>query len=151
MKRLLVIAALLLASSAAQAQYTFEYGGRTIHIDPDRGTVSIPGVYDNTGRRKRSHNDGDSDRAHGAWAFRSRICIRRIRVRGSGVDPGRCHLFLCVHLFSPSRIPVLEVMRTVRHGAFSDAPAHSFLIHESAQRRSERRAGSRWWRRAVRR
>jgi uncharacterized protein (DUF2147 family) len=65
MKKLLAIAALLLASSAAQAQYTFEYGGRTIRIDPDRGTVSIPGVYDNSGRRaKRSHNDQDSRRQH---------------------------------------------------------------------------------------
>jgi uncharacterized protein (DUF2147 family) len=63
MKKLFAIAALLLASTAAQAQYTFEYGGRTIHIDPDRGTVSIPGVYDNSGRRsKRSRNDQDSDR-----------------------------------------------------------------------------------------
>ncbi|WJR74887.1 DUF2147 domain-containing protein [Bradyrhizobium sp. NP1] len=53
MKTLLAIAALVLASSAAQAQYTFEYGGRTIRIDPDRGTVSIPGVYDNTGRRSK--------------------------------------------------------------------------------------------------
>jgi uncharacterized protein (DUF2147 family) len=63
MKKLFAIAAFLLASSAAQAQYTFDYGGRTIRIDPDRGTVSIPGVYDNTGRRtKRSRNDQDSDR-----------------------------------------------------------------------------------------
>jgi uncharacterized protein (DUF2147 family) len=63
MKKLLGIAAFLLASSAAQAQYSFEYGGRTIRIDPDRGTVSIPGVYDNTGRRtKRSHGDQDNDR-----------------------------------------------------------------------------------------
>ena len=63
MKKLFAIAAFLLASTAAQAQYTFEYGGRTIRIDPDRGTVSIPGVYDNTGRRnKRSRNDQDSDR-----------------------------------------------------------------------------------------
>ena len=64
MKKLLAIAVLLLASTAAQAQYTFEYGGRTIRIDPDRGTVSIPGVYDNTGRKaKRSRNeDGDRDR-----------------------------------------------------------------------------------------
>ncbi|MFX9197050.1 hypothetical protein ABTN66_19555, partial [Acinetobacter baumannii] len=45
-------AAFLLVSTAAQAQYTFEYGGRTIRIDPDRGTVSIPGVYDNTGEAK---------------------------------------------------------------------------------------------------
>lgn len=64
MKKLLAIAALLLASTAAQAQYSFEYGGRTIRVDPDRGTVSIPGVYDNSGRRvKRSRNeDGDRDR-----------------------------------------------------------------------------------------
>jgi uncharacterized protein (DUF2147 family) len=63
MGKLFAIAAFLLASSAAQAQYTFEYGGRTIRIDPDRGTVSIPGVYDNTGRRtKRSRNNADSDR-----------------------------------------------------------------------------------------
>jgi uncharacterized protein (DUF2147 family) len=62
MKKLLAIAAFLLASTAAQAQYTFEYGGRTIRIDPDRGTVSIPGVYDNSGRKaKRSRNE-DSER-----------------------------------------------------------------------------------------
>jgi uncharacterized protein (DUF2147 family) len=65
MKRLLAStgfwAALLLASPAAEAQYQFDYGGRTIRIDPDRGTVSIPGVYDNTGRRKR---DRDSDHPH---------------------------------------------------------------------------------------
>jgi uncharacterized protein (DUF2147 family) len=61
MKRLLAVAAFLLASSAAQAQYTFDYGGRTIRIDPDRGTVSIPGVYDNTGPRKRAHGNRDSD------------------------------------------------------------------------------------------
>jgi uncharacterized protein (DUF2147 family) len=62
MRKLLAIAALLLASTAAQAQYTFEYGGRTIHVDPDRGTVSIPGVYDNSGRKaKRSRNE-DSPR-----------------------------------------------------------------------------------------
>jgi uncharacterized protein (DUF2147 family) len=61
MKRLLAsvgfITALLLAAPAAQAQYQFDYGGRTIRIDPDRGTVSIPGVYDNTGRRKRNRDN----------------------------------------------------------------------------------------------
>ncbi|MGH6712144.1 MAG: DUF2147 domain-containing protein [Bradyrhizobium sp.] len=63
MKKLLAIAALLLASTTAQAQYTFDYGGRTIRIDPDRGTVQIPGVYDNTPKAKRSRNeDGDRDR-----------------------------------------------------------------------------------------
>jgi uncharacterized protein (DUF2147 family) len=64
MKKLFALAAFLLASTAAQAQYSFEYGGRTIHIDPDRGTVSIPGVYNNTGRKKRAHSDHDSDRPH---------------------------------------------------------------------------------------
>jgi len=63
MRTLFAVAAFLLASTAAQAQYTFEYGGRTITIDPDRGTVSIPGVYDNTGRKaKRSREDQDNDR-----------------------------------------------------------------------------------------
>ena len=66
MKKCLAIAVLLLASSlsTAQAQYTFEYGGRTITIDPDRGTVHIPGVYDNTGKKaKRSRGEeGDLDR-----------------------------------------------------------------------------------------
>ncbi|MBR1168660.1 DUF2147 domain-containing protein [Bradyrhizobium liaoningense] len=52
MRKLLATAAFLLASTAAQAQYTFEYGGHTIRIDPDRGTVQIPGVYDNTGQSK---------------------------------------------------------------------------------------------------
>jgi uncharacterized protein (DUF2147 family) len=62
MRTLFAIAAFLLASTAAQAQYTFEYGGRTIRIDPDRGTVSIPGVYDNTGpKSKRARGDQDSD------------------------------------------------------------------------------------------
>ncbi len=63
MRTLFVIAAFLLANTAAHAQYTFDYGGRTITIDPDRGTVSIPGVYDNTGKKaKRSRDDQDSDR-----------------------------------------------------------------------------------------
>ena len=66
MKKCIAIAVLLLASSftAAQAQYTFEYGGRTITIDPDRGTVQIPGVYDNTGKKaKRPRGEeGDLDR-----------------------------------------------------------------------------------------
>ena len=61
MKAIFAFAVVLLASSAAQAQYSFDYGGRTIRIDPDRGTVSIPGVYDNSGpRTKRSHNDQDN-------------------------------------------------------------------------------------------
>jgi uncharacterized protein (DUF2147 family) len=64
MKGLFAVAAFLMASTAAQAQYTFDYGGRTIRIDPDRGEISIPGVYDNTGRRnQRSRNDQDNDRS----------------------------------------------------------------------------------------
>ena len=63
MKKLLAIATLLLASTAAQAQYTFEYGGHTIRIDPDRGTVQIPGVYDNTGKpAKRTKGEDSADR-----------------------------------------------------------------------------------------
>ncbi len=64
MKKCLGIAVLLLVSTAAHAQYTFDYGGRTITIDPDRGTVSIPGVFDNTGKKtKRSRSeDGGPDR-----------------------------------------------------------------------------------------
>jgi uncharacterized protein (DUF2147 family) len=66
MKKCLAIAVLLLASSltAAQAQYSFEYGGRTITIDPDRGTVQIPGVYDNTGKKAKRlrGEEGDLDR-----------------------------------------------------------------------------------------
>ena len=61
MKKTLAAAAfLLLASTAAQAQYEFEYGGRTIRIDPDRGTVSIPGVYDNTGKKSKSKKPADA-------------------------------------------------------------------------------------------
>ena len=64
MKKCLGIAVLLLMSSAAHAQYTFDYGGRTITIDPDRGTVSIPGVFDNTGKKAKSSRgeEGDPDR-----------------------------------------------------------------------------------------
>ncbi len=63
MKKLFAIAAFLLASTAAQAQYTIDYNGQTIRIDPDRGTVSIPGVYDNTGKpAKRARSNQDSNR-----------------------------------------------------------------------------------------
>jgi uncharacterized protein (DUF2147 family) len=64
MRVLMAVAALLLATSAAQAQYTFEYEGRTIRIDPDRGTVSIPGVFDNTPKKsKRARTDQGNDHA----------------------------------------------------------------------------------------
>jgi hypothetical protein len=72
MKKLLAIAAFLLASSAAQAQYNFDYGGKTIRIDPDRGTVQIPGVYDNTGRKGKRSRDDDRDDARGRDDNRNR-------------------------------------------------------------------------------
>jgi uncharacterized protein (DUF2147 family) len=62
MKRIFAIAALLLASSAAQAgdSYSFEVGGRTIHIDAPTGcdspscvSISIPGVYNSAPKRAR--------------------------------------------------------------------------------------------------
>ena len=59
MRVLLAIVTLLLACGAARAQYTIEYGGRTIRIDPDRGTVAIPGVYDNTGKKTKRARKGD--------------------------------------------------------------------------------------------
>jgi uncharacterized protein (DUF2147 family) len=59
---MLAVAVFLLASSTAQAQYEFQYGGRTIRIDPDRGTVSIPGVYDNTGKKSKRAKDQDGSR-----------------------------------------------------------------------------------------
>jgi uncharacterized protein (DUF2147 family) len=62
MKWLFAIAALLLAGTAAKAQYTFEYNGKTIRIDPDRGTVSIPGVFDNTRRPPKRSRNSDSSR-----------------------------------------------------------------------------------------
>ncbi|WP_315720081.1 MULTISPECIES: DUF2147 domain-containing protein [unclassified Bradyrhizobium] len=63
MKRLLAVAAVVLASSAAHAQYVIEYGGKTIRIDPDRGTVQIPGVYDNTEQKKTKRTKRDQDSA----------------------------------------------------------------------------------------
>ncbi|MGJ4900178.1 DUF2147 domain-containing protein [Bradyrhizobium sp. HKCCYLS2058] len=63
MKRLLAVAAVVLASSAAEAQYVIEYGGKTIRIDPDRGTVQIPGVYDNTEQKKFKRTKRDPDQA----------------------------------------------------------------------------------------
>ena len=74
MKKMLAAAAcLMLVSTAAQAQYQFEYGGRTIHVDPDRGTVSIPGVYDNSGRRKRAHKEQSSDHARKQTPLQAKV------------------------------------------------------------------------------
>jgi hypothetical protein len=63
MKRVLAVAVFLLASSTAQAQYEFQYGGRTIRIDPDRGTVSIPGIYDNTPKKSKRTPDNQHKQA----------------------------------------------------------------------------------------
>lgn len=62
MNKLLILAALTLAAAAANAgeKYNFDVGGRTIHIDPDRGIVSIPGVYESGPKRaKRTKDDLD--------------------------------------------------------------------------------------------
>ncbi len=73
MRRLVALAAFLLVGGAAQAQYTFDLGGGTIRIDPDRGTVSIPGVYDNTPRRKRSHKNQGNERSREPSPERARV------------------------------------------------------------------------------
>ncbi len=62
MRRLFAVAVVLLASTAAHAgeTYNFDIGGHTIHIDPDRGIVSIPGVYESGPMRlKRSRANSD--------------------------------------------------------------------------------------------
>jgi uncharacterized protein (DUF2147 family) len=72
MKRLFAIAALLLANAAAHAgnnSYSFEVGGRTIHIDapsdcdsPSCVSISIPGVYESDpkrAKRARTHPQAD--------------------------------------------------------------------------------------------
>jgi uncharacterized protein (DUF2147 family) len=71
MKRLLAIAALLLASSAARAgdSYSFEVGGRTIYIEAPSGcdspscvSVSIPRVYESDPKRaKRARTNPQTD------------------------------------------------------------------------------------------
>jgi uncharacterized protein (DUF2147 family) len=63
MKRVLAVAVLLVASSTAQAQYEFQYGGHTIRIDPDRGIVSIPGIYDNTPKKSKKTQDNQHKQA----------------------------------------------------------------------------------------
>jgi uncharacterized protein (DUF2147 family) len=73
MKRLLTIAALLLASSAVHAgdSYSFEIGGRTIHIEapsdcdqPSCVSVSIPGVYESGPKRgNRARNNAPEPQA----------------------------------------------------------------------------------------
>src|ERR1700738_2758266 len=71
MKRLLAPPAPLLASSPAHAgdSYSFEVGGRTIHIDAPSGcdspscvSVSIPGVYESGPKRaKRERGNPQAD------------------------------------------------------------------------------------------
>ena len=108
MKRLFAIAAFLMASSAAQAQYTFEYGGKTIRIDPDRGTVSIPGVFDNTGRRnKRARTGQDSSRKQAPEQAKS-------EPRAPAVAPGP----IPAPALAPSTAPV-----TAEPAAVAPAPA----------------------------
>ena len=112
MKRLFAVAAFLLASTAAQAQYTFEYGGRTIRIDPDRGTVSIPGVYDNSGRRtKRSHSDQDSDRQRKQAPEQAKIDPQPPRRAGAPAARHRPNRRLRPHALHPNLRPPPRMSR----------------------------------------
>jgi uncharacterized protein (DUF2147 family) len=71
MRKLLALAAVLMATSSAQAgeTYSFDIGGRTIKIETPNGcdspscvSVSIPGVYESGPKRgKRSRIDQDDD------------------------------------------------------------------------------------------
>jgi uncharacterized protein (DUF2147 family) len=92
MKGLLTLAAFLLASSAAQAQYTFQYDGYTIHIDPDRGVISIPGLYDNSGRKsKRTRNSDHDTGKQCARGYRGvGACSATLRRTGGGCDTKVC-------------------------------------------------------------
>ena len=60
MRTFFALAAFLLASSAAQAQYTFEYGGRTIRIDPDRGTSQYQAYTTTPDGRPNVRHDQDT-------------------------------------------------------------------------------------------
>ncbi|CAN5521883.1 hypothetical protein BH11PSE4_BH11PSE4_11300 [soil metagenome] len=72
MKRLFAIAAILLASTAARAgdSYTFDVGGRTIHIEApsncrsaDCVSVTVPGVYESGPKHsKRARAKADRER-----------------------------------------------------------------------------------------
>ena len=101
MKKLLAIAAFLLASTAAQAQYSFEYGGRTIRIDPDRGTVSIPGVYDNTGRRSKRARGDQREAGHDGGDI-----LERAQQKCSAQRPERLRLLIPGHRrYVPEKAP----------------------------------------------
>jgi hypothetical protein len=76
MRMLVVFAAFVLVCSGAQAaeKYNFDVGGRTIHIDPDRGIVSIPGVYESGPKRaKRSRDDSNDDAPAKSTPSQSRV------------------------------------------------------------------------------
>jgi len=141
MKKLFAIAAFLLASTAAQAQYTFEYGGRTIRIDPDRGTVSIPGVYDNTGntgrRTKRSRSDQDSDRPRKQAPQEAKIRTTGARSnarspRSDGTGPGARETFArafnghgaCCAVIGYHYVDAARRQRTCAAGSAGYCPGH---------------------------
>ena len=74
MRTLFVAAAIMLASAAVQAgeTYNFEIGGHKIYIDPDRGIVSIPGVYE-----------------YGPKRFKRRTIIRTTMLRSEIASAGQ--------------------------------------------------------------
>ncbi len=74
MKKLIVLATLWLATSAAHAgdSFSFDVGGRTVHIDAPKGcdspscvSISIPGVYNSGPRhgKRKSTDDDDGSQA----------------------------------------------------------------------------------------
>ncbi len=137
MRKLFAIAAFLLASTAAQAQYTFEYGGRTIRIDPDRGTVSIPGVYDNTGRKsKRSRSDRT------ATVRANRRPIRRRSIRRRPPRPRADRTGSCAREH-PARAFDHHGDRCAHGYHYLDAPAQRASAAASAGCRPRRQAGCR--------
>ena len=119
MKKLLAIAAFLLASTAAQAQYSFEYGGRTIRIDPDRGTVSIPGVYDNTGKKIQARAEATEDNE------RPRASSRRSRPRSDPPGDRRA---------APGRAERRPRLRTPGAAACTAAAAPPTRLHVASAR-----------------
>lgn len=69
MNKLIAVAALLVATSTAQAgdSFSFKIGGQSIHIDAPRDcssasciSVSIPGVYEHGPKRKRKRDNSGS-------------------------------------------------------------------------------------------
>ena len=105
MRKLFLLAALLLASTAAQAgeTYNFDVGGRKIHIDPDRGIVSIPGVYESGPKRaKRSRDNSDDDAPARTTPSESRVDERSPAVQQASPSTSTASSPASAPTFQPS-------------------------------------------------